>query len=117
MLCLLCVLVEEVLLQGFLHPLQGKLRLDVDDRGRSPCYFEVAKTLRPKRSPRPMRIGVFIFSLHSLQTGILAKLVQLANDLFDPLRARDGEDLSFLIDGEVRKPKVIGRVMEGKIMK
>lgn len=64
-----------------------------------------------------MRIGAFVFSLDPLQTGNLAKLVQLANDLFYPLGARDGEDLSFFIIGEVRKPKVIERVMEGKIMK
>ena len=62
-------------------------------------------------------MGVLKFSIGALQTGILAKLVQLAKHPLDPLRTRDGVDLSFLIVGEVWKPKVIERVMEGKIMK
>lgn len=43
-----CVLGEEVGLEGFLEPGHGGLWLDVDDRHRSPCNFEVAKTLSPE---------------------------------------------------------------------
>lgn len=73
----------------------------MDDWCRSPCYFEVAKTIRLERILRSLRIEVTIIAVHPLQTGILANLVQPAKHLFDPLRTRDGQDLSFLIDGEV----------------
>lgn len=117
MLRVFCVLGEEAGLEGFLEPGHGGLWLDVDDRHRSPCYFEVAKTLSPEWQLRSRRMGIVYFTIGPLQTGIMAKLVQLAKHPIDPLRTRDGVDLSFFIAGEVLKPKVIERVMEGKIMK